>query len=124
MTLDFTDFVMQGENGLVQSGEEAAAEGDGSPISKGPQSPRADGPMYASSAASASKLLEKAKWIPMRLRTEERVLLKLLEGGLEVAWPADALCIMRIVASPVKIRDTDHARAMLPPPIPKSAQRL
>jgi hypothetical protein len=38
---------------------------------------------YAGSAAM-SKLAERAKWIPMRLRAEERVLLKLLEGGLEV----------------------------------------
>ena len=37
-----------------------------------------------------SKIAERAKWIPMRLRAEERVLLKLLEGGLEVRAPAAA----------------------------------
>jgi hypothetical protein len=43
-----------------------------------------DGPKYTGSTISISKLVEKAKWVPMRLRAEERVLLKLLEGGLEV----------------------------------------
>lgn len=53
---------------------------DGSP------SPSLDGPSYGSKTINMTKLAERAKWIPMRLRAEERVLLKLLEGGLEVSF--------------------------------------